>query len=51
MKEVIARLKEHQSPTPSKWRKTAIRATSHHIYEIMSRSVLRNSQINNVEIL
>ena len=37
MKDVIARLKEHQSPTPSKWRERAE-------WRMQSKSWLRHSQ-------
>lgn len=38
MKEVIARLKEHQSPTPSRWREEAE-------WRLKNRSWLRHSQL------
>ena len=44
MKEVIARLKEHQSPTPSRWRKEAE-------WRLKNRSWLRHSQHIAVKML
>ena len=44
MKEVIARLKEHQSPTPSKWRERAE-------WRQQNKSWLRHSQRIAVKML
>ena len=44
MKEVIARLKEHQSPTPSRWREEAE-------WRLKNRSWLRHSQHIAVKML
>lgn len=44
MKDVIARLKEHQSPTPSKWRERAE-------WRMQNKSWLRHSQRIAVKML
>ena len=44
MKDVIARLKEHQSPTPSRWRE-------HAEWRLKNRSWLRHSQHIAVKML
>ena len=44
MKDVIARLKEHQSPTPSRWREQAE-------WRLKNRSWLRHSQHIAVKML
>ena len=44
MKDVIARLKEHQSPTPSKWRESAE-------WRMQNKSWLRHSQRIAVKML